>query len=230
MDEVQKIIERYNKRKNSLPSGRYDFLNPWVYMNELEKECAIIRIFNKVGMNDLKSKNLLEIGCGNGANLLWFIRIGFSPHLLVGNELLPERAQIANNNTPKGLNIITGNALDIHYPENSFDIIYQSMVFSSILDDEFTQRLAQKIWSLIKVGGGILWYDFIYDNPLNKDVHGISFNKLKKLFPEAKIVKQKISLAPPLARRLTKISDNLYTLFNSLIFLRTHILCWIAKK
>ena len=103
------------------------------------------------------------------------------------------------------------------------------MVFSSILDDEFSKALAKKIWELLKTEGGILWYDVIYNNPSNKDVRGISFNMIKNLFPEAKIIKYKISLAPPIARMVTKIDDKLYNIFSSLSILRTHLLCWISK-
>ena len=40
---------------------------------------------------------------------------------------------------------------------------------------------------------------------------------------------QRITLAPPLARRVARFSPALYTLFNLMPFLRTHRLCWIAK-
>ena len=46
-------------------------------------------------------------------------------------------------------------------------------VFPSILDDSFQQKLADRMWALTKPGGGILWYDFIYNNPRNPDVRGV---------------------------------------------------------
>ena len=52
----------------------------------------------------------------------------------------------------------------------SQDIVFQSAVLTSILDDEYKKRLANKMWELLKPGGAILYYDFIYNNPKNPDV------------------------------------------------------------
>ena len=228
MNEIEAIIERY-KRRDNLPEDRYSYLSPWMYMHEQEKERAIIRLIKKVRLYPINNKTLLEIGCGTGGNLLQFIRLGFSPNFIVGNELIPQRALLASERTPSQLKIIEGNALDLKFEDNSFDIVYQSMVFSSILDFKFRKELALKIWNLTKVGGGILWYDFIYNNPVNNDVQGIPFRKIKTLFPTSEIFKYKISLAPPIARRVSKIHFRLYDIFNSVRFLRTHLLCWIMK-
>lgn len=228
MDEVEEIKKRYIRRKE-ISSDRYDIFSPWMYMHEQDKERAIIRLFNKVEIKQINNKVLLEIGCGNGNDLLKFMRFGFSPENLIGNELITERAHSARQRLPSTLKIIEGNALDLNLPLNSIDIIYQSMVFSSILDDSFQKQLAIKIWSLVKVGGAVIWYDFIYNNPKNKDVRGIPLKKVLSFFPSNEIIYSKISLAPPLARAVSGLHFRLYDLFNSFRFLRTHILCWIKK-
>jgi hypothetical protein len=40
---------------------------------------------------------------------------------------------------------------------------------------------------------------------------------------------RRVTLAPPLARALTRVHPALYTAFNALPLLRTHLLCWIVK-
>ena len=40
---------------------------------------------------------------------------------------------------------------------------------------------------------------------------------------------ERLTLAPPIARAVTRVHPGLYTLFNLLPPLRTHVLCWIAK-
>ncbi|HVO75576.1 MAG TPA: hypothetical protein VMT35_16215, partial [Ignavibacteriaceae bacterium] len=82
---------------------------------------------------------------------------------------------------------------------------------------------------LIKPGGGILWYDFIFNNPQNSDVMGMPFKRVRELFPEGEITKWKLTLAPPLGRMVTRISPSFYSLFNLFPFLRSHILCWITR-
>ena len=90
--------------------------------------------------------------------------------------------------------------------------------------------LAEKIFDLVKPGGGILWYDFIYNNPNNNDVKGISKRSIKNLFPDTKIYFRKITLAPPLSRIVARVNPSLYYFFNFFPFLRTHLLCWIQKS
>ena len=42
-------------------------------------------------------------------------------------------------------------------------------------------------------------------------------------------VAQRLTLAPPLARPLCALSPALYTVFNALPWLRTHVLAWVHK-
>jgi len=86
-----------------------------------------------------------------------------------------------------------------------------------------------KMWKWAKPEGGILWYDFIYNNPRNPDVRGVPLSKIKELFPEGKVYSKKITLAPPIARIVTRFHPSLYTLLNSCILFRTHVICIIKK-
>jgi SAM-dependent methyltransferase len=228
LSEIENIKNRYKKREQL--DYRYNLLNPWIYKGEQEKERYFINWINTCSILPIEEKKLLEIGCGTGNNLLQFIRLGFSSINLVGNELLEDRVKKAKLKLPPELEIFAGNALDLAIQASQFDIVFQSMVFSSILDEKFKIQLAKNMWVWVKKGGGILWYDFIYDNPWNKDVKGIPYKKVKEYFPHGIIKKWKITLAPPLSRVLTKIHPSMYNLFNFSPIFRTHILCWIQKE
>jgi hypothetical protein len=52
---------------------------------------------------------------------------------------------------------------------------------------------------------------------------------VRALFPQGRLQARRLTLAPPLARAIVRLHPGLYTLFNALPFLRTHLLCWIAK-
>jgi len=130
---------------------------------------------------------------------------------------------------PASVTILEGDASSIQFSEPEFDFVYQSTVFSSILDNSFQKKLASAMWSWVKPGGSIIWYDFTVNNPQNKDVRGIPLSRIKELFPKANITTKRVTLAPPINRRVTKIHPSLYTLFNMLPFLRTHILYNIQK-
>jgi len=55
-----------------------------------------------------------------------------------------------------------GDAAEIDLAEGSFDIVYQSTVFTSILDNGFQQKLADRMWALDKL------YSFPLKAPLGK--------------------------------------------------------------
>lgn len=175
------------------------------------------------------SKKLIEIGCGGGLNLLYFLKLGFNPENIVANELIEQRAESARKLLPESIKIIIGNAIDLQLPAEEFDIVFQSTVFSSILSFNSRKKLADVIWKIVKPGGGILWYDFIYNNPQNPNVKRVTLKDINELFPEAQKRTWRLTLAPPISRFVTKFHPNFYHVFNSLLFLRTHILCWIKK-
>lgn len=228
-DELDLIRERYEKR-NISADERYNPLNPSVYMSKQEKERSLIQLLRDVDQSSLNEKTLLEVGCGSGLNLLQFIRLGFQPENLAANELLANRLREADLNLPSLVKRLPGDATQLDIPAQSYDIVYQSTVFSSILDDDFQSKLAMAMWRWVKPGGGILWYDFIYDNPGNEDVRGVNMDRIKSLFPEGSITMLRTTLAPPISRRVCRVHPSLYTLFNFFPFLRTHVLCFIRKN
>lgn len=227
-DETDKVNERYLRRK-LLPTGLYDPLKPDVFMSNQEKERSLIRWLNRANLTPVEDKTLLEIGCGSGSNLRQLIGMGFRPENLLGNELLPDRVAVARKMLPADVKIILGDATKLDLPAASFDVVYQSTVFSSILDSKFQEKLAACMWKWVKPGGGVLWYDFVYNNPNNPDVRGVSLSHLKTLFPSAEILTWRVTLAPPISRRVCKFHEMTYHLFNAIPLFRTHILCWIRK-
>lgn len=151
------------------------------------------------------------------------------PENLVGYELLPDRADVARRLLPTGCKLLVSGALKLNIPDNSFDIVFQSTVFTSILDPGFQKDLAASMWRWVKPDGGILWYDFTYDNPRNPDVKRVPLHRVRQLFPDGRVRHWRVTLAPPVSRLVTRIHPCLYPLFNSIPALRTHMLCWIQK-
>ncbi|MEB2352609.1 MAG: class I SAM-dependent methyltransferase [Burkholderiaceae bacterium] len=199
-------------------------------MAQQERERALIRLIRTVGLAPVAEKRVLEIGCGSGSNLLELLGLGFVPENLVANELLEERAALARRRLPQGVRILPGDATGLDLGNDAFDVVYQSTVFTSLLDNAFQQELARRMWQWVKPGGGILWYDFVFDNPRNPDVRGVPVRRIRELFPQADIRRWRVTLAPPISRRVTRLHPELYRVFNAFPFLRTHVLCWIGKN
>ena len=203
-------------------------LNPDVWMTLQERQRVVLRRFAAQGL-DLPSVRLLEIGCGEGGNLLELIRIGFAPECLTGIELIEDRFNVARQRLPQALQLHWGDALEAKLPGDSQDIAFVSTVFSSILDTATQRALAATMWRWLRPGGAVLWYDFAVDNPRNLDVRGVPRARLRELFPQGKLEAQLVTLAPPIARRVCRLHPSLYTVFNTIPLLRTHLLAWITK-
>ncbi len=228
-DESEKIKDEYIKRDSSDIKKIYNPLLPNVYLSQQEKERKIIQLLSK-NSTDLNGKTLLEVGAGNGMNILQMIRLGFKSNSLSGNEITEHRYLKLRQNVPENVSLYYGDASKDIFDGKKFDIIYQSTVFSSLLEDKSRIELATNIWEHLSKDGAILWYDFTYDNPKNSHVRGVKEKEIKKLFPYAKTIEShRIVLAPPISRFVCRLSPKLYGFFNSFPFLRTHLICWIQK-
>jgi SAM-dependent methyltransferase len=228
--EIDLVRERYARRDETARHSLYGPFLASTYMPDQERTRALITWVNECSIGPVEQRRVLEIGCGTGANLLQFLSFGFAPENLVGNELLADRFAVARKRLPAALALHSGDAIGLQLPQESFDVVFQSTVFTSILDPAFKRRLAEKMWSLVKPGGGVLWYDFMFDNPRNRDVRGIPIAEIDKLFPVRAAWMRRITLAPPIARTVTRIHPSLYTFVNLVPWLRTHCLCWIPKS
>lgn len=224
MDPTEAIAQRYERRKND-PRLR-GLYAPSAYQRHVtaERQAHYARIIRQLG--DPAVLRLLEIGAGTGGNLPFFLELGLKPEHLQANELLPNRVEALRANHP-AITVHPGDAIGITQELNaSFDVVFQSTVFTSILDADLKRRLAQRMWELTRPGGLVLWYDFTFDNPRNPDVKGVKPSEVRKLFPEARDIRfNRVTLAPPIGRRVQR----LYPLFNLFPFLRTHVIAALHK-
>ena len=224
--ETLAVAQRYARRG---APDRYSLLQPDVWHTVQERQRAILQLLVQQGLVDLPRLRVLEVGCGAGGNLIEWLRLGLSPHNLSGCELLPERLDQARQMLPAAVKLWAGDASVLAIEPGSVDIVMQSTVFSSLLDDAFQQQLAQAMWRWVAPGGGVLWYDFTVNNPRNRDVRGVPLRRVRALFPQAQVTARRVTLAPPIARLACRLHPNLYPVFNALPPLRTHVLAWLRK-
>jgi SAM-dependent methyltransferase len=229
LPETLAVAQRYARRH---AGDLYSILRPAVALSTQEWQYQLLRLLGTVCAYtdaDLRRANLVDVGCGYGGHLLDFLRIGFSPQNIQGIELLADRAAAARTNLPVAVRLFEGDASAAPIEPQSQDIVFQSVVFSSLLNDEFQRRLADRMWSWVRPGGGVLWYDFVFDNPANPDVRGVPLRRIRALFPNGRFIVKRVTLAPPIARAVCRVHPALYRVFNALPWLRTHVLVWIGK-
>jgi SAM-dependent methyltransferase len=226
--EVQLVRARYDRRLQSAKAVLYTPTSPYNLASAQERERAIVAVLRKAQQFPVASKRVLEVGCGGGSNLRQLVDLGFRPENLVGNELLDERVLEARNSLPASIQILSGDARLLPIEPQSLDLVYQSTVFSSILDHDFRRELAATMWNWVRPGGGILWYDFLVNNPRNPDVRGVPISEVVTLFPSGDPLAMRTTLAPPIGRRLVR-RHGLYGLLN-VWPLRTHAVIFIRKN
>lgn len=227
--EVERIRERYAKRKAAGTDARYARGNEWGLLATQEIERALHRWAVTTGYVADRRARLLEVGCGSGGILHRLLGIGFAPHQLIGLELLADRADQARTALPAGIEVITGELVGAGLPTAAFDVVLQATVLSSILDPSARSAIAAEMWHLVRPGGGVLSYDLAYDNPRNPDVKRVSVGTLRALFPAGQVTCWRVTLAPPLARAALLVGKPLYHLLAAVPLLRSHRLCWIQK-
>jgi SAM-dependent methyltransferase len=224
--ETEAVVQRYARRA---VDDRYSLLRPEVWQMVQERQRAMLQLLATRGLHDLAVLRVVEVGCGAGGNLLELLRAGFAPENLTGIELLDERYAAAQRVLPPAVTLLQGDASVAPLAPGSVDIVLQSTVFTSLLDRAFQQQLADAMWTWLRPGGGVLWYDFTVNNPRNPDVRGVPLARVRELFPQGRVTARRLTLAPPLARVACRVHPALYDALNLLPLLRTHVLAWIEK-
>ncbi|MGQ0827864.1 MAG: class I SAM-dependent methyltransferase [Bacteroidota bacterium] len=224
MNETERIKKYYKERLQDDTVKKSNTYDLFIHHMKEEREAVYKQVIN-CNFKYPKNIKIMEIGAGAGANIPFFNKMGIDYKNIFANELIDERATTLKNVFPD-VPLFIGDASTLNF-ENNFDIVFQSTVFTSILDADFKKRLAEKMWIMTKQKGIVLWYDFKYDNPKNKSVKGINKKEIKKLFPQTnKIDFYNVTLAPPIGRRFQRV----YKLLNTLLpFLRTHVIAVIYK-
>jgi ubiquinone/menaquinone biosynthesis C-methylase UbiE len=236
--EETRIMRAYADRERVVPGTRYSCFNSGTLLLEQELERHILAglrrfvrtsVDDQTGREPLDDKEILEIGCGRGLRLQNLIRWGARPERLFGLDLQPARIAEARHLLPESVNLSTGNATQLQFAKQQFDLVFLFTVFSSILDHGVRKAVAQEMLRVVKAGGCIVWYDFHVNNPRNADVRGVKKAEVRQLFPNCRYHFDRITLVPPVARALAPHSVALCRLLSSVKILSTHYLAFITK-
>jgi SAM-dependent methyltransferase len=227
-DEEARIQDAYARRA-SLPR-RYSWFDPGQLFIMQHLERRLLPLLRRENLAPLTGRKILEIGCGNGHWLREFIKWGAEPENLTGIDLLNSRIAEARSRCPKEVKLEQANAACLAFAAQSFDIVFQATVFTSILDASLKAAVGSEMLRLLKKDGVILWYDFRFNNPRNADVRGVESEEIRRIFPGCEVKLQRLTLAPPLARRLAPFSWISCELLEKIPWLCTHYLGVIRKQ
>jgi ubiquinone/menaquinone biosynthesis C-methylase UbiE len=114
-------------------------------------------------LGDVSGKSLLDLGCGAGENSVYFALRGAH---CVATDYSPGMVEVALKLAEANGVKIEGrviNAMEIDYPDNTFDIVYAANLLHHIPDPMVTIR---EIHRVLKPGGQMCFWDPLKHNPV----------------------------------------------------------------
>jgi len=225
--EEARIRAAYGRREKD--DARYSWFNSAYQFMVQQRERRLLAVLCRCEFADLQNKTILEVGCGTGQWLRDFVKWGAKTENLTGIDLLVDRLAKARRLCPPGVRIQCASGAQLPFVDKTFDLVFQSTVFTSILDLDLKRRVAAEMVRVVKRQGLILWYDYHVNNPWNPDVRGVKRREIYELFPNCQIDLERITLLPPLARALAPYSYLACYLMEKFPLLCTHYLGAIRK-
>jgi hypothetical protein len=113
--------------------------------------------------------------------------------------------------------------------DGSFDLVIQSMMFSSILDPAVRAAAAAEIDRVLSDSGALLSYDFFVRSPGNPGTRPLRKRELRELFPGYELSWRRVTLAPPLVRLFVPGARPLASALQALRVLDTHALAVLRR-
>jgi SAM-dependent methyltransferase len=227
MRETDRIREAYARRAERGADDRYSLDDPANRYLFERRERELIGLLARHDLLPLTGRDIIDVGCGNGALLRDLVRLGADAERCHGVDLLPDRVEAAREADPRMI-VRTGDASSLPYADATFDIALQFTLLSSVLDDAMRRAIAAETLRVLRPGGLLVWYDFTW-NPGNRDTRGIGLAELRRLYTGCQIEARRVTLAPPITRRLARISPALCRALETLPLLRSHLLAAICK-
>lgn len=226
--ESERILREYDRREREIPDDFYALHHPANLFIRHGHETAILWGLARAGLVPLDGRRVLEIGCGTGQWFDLFLQFGAAPADIAGVDLSAARIAAAKTRCPAA-DLQVGDAAQLPWPDATFDVVFQSTVMTSILSTDVRRRVAAEMLRVVKPRGALLWLDFFYNNPRNPNVRGVGKRELNELFAGYRIERRRVTLAPPIARRLVPWSRRLAQLLEMTTLLNTHYLAVIRR-
>jgi len=179
-------------------------------------------------LHDLLARSLpprqarfLDVGCGDGS-LVGHVIHHWPDVSSTGLDLLADRIDGARVAVPDA-SFAVGSADALPFDDDAFDVVAAVTLFSSIPSATMETAAATEVGRVLRPGGWLVWYDLRFSNPSNPAVHGLSKKHLRGLFPGWPQELRSLTVLPPVARRLGRLTPVAYPLLHAVPPLRSHL-------
>lgn len=215
-DRIRATYERYAAAGRGL---LWDRANRGYARLSAERDRALVELLRS--LLPPHGGRALDVGCGTG-DLAVLARSAGIEVAWTGIDLLPDRIEAARAALPDG-EFLVGTAAALPFADAVFDVAIAQTLFSSLPSPEMEVTVANEIGRVLRPGGWLVWYDLRYSNPTNPAVHGVSVSRLRRLFAGWDMEVRTFSLAPPVARRLGRLTSVVYPLLHAVPVVRSHL-------
>jgi len=193
--------------------------NPGVLFQLLALEKAFVSALRAVKRNP-SEMSVLNVGCGTGADLFYLLRIGCRPGNITAVDVQKERLDSARS-IYSTVNFVCCDASKMTFPDATFDLLFESTMFSTLPDEIVSSEIAAEMVRVCKPGGYLLLLDWRIQKPYDTSYRALTKRRLSKLFEldsKTEIVGvYPGALVPPVGRFLSAYLPGLYFLVASLM-------------
>jgi SAM-dependent methyltransferase len=210
----------YSRYYDEHSADRNDLLtNPEVAFQTFAVDRSNIRALQRMRL-DRSSARILDVGCGSGATLLPFLRLGFSQEQLSGVDVSAERIAQARHALPQAdFRCESGDAMS--FETAAFDLVFESTMFVLMTSDEVAARIARDMIRVTKPGGHIMLVDWRYAKPGSDVYRAVTPARIASLFQvgaaTSVVARERGALVPPVGRFLSRRLPSLYFVVQALV-------------
>jgi SAM-dependent methyltransferase len=229
IDEATRIRDAYARQGPRWQQKQYRGWMPGTLFMAQEQERVMLDLLHRHGAFPLSDKRILDVGCGVGKTLLRFLQYGARPGNLFGVDLLEDGINVARELAPH-LHFEVRDARQLPFEDETMDLVLGFTLFSAIQSSSIREAVAGEMLRVLRRSGAVLVYDFWTTGRVNPDNRPLRRREMKRLFPGCHVQARRVTLAPPLARRLAPRSWFVCELLVRAPFLRTHWLALITRE
>ena len=226
-DELDRLKGVYKERESI--NAKYNPVLPENYYLVNSREKIFIKsLYDNFG-TDFSNIKVLDLGFCSGIDIFTLIKSGFNPQNIYGVEVIEERYNRLKTIIPT-TNLKLSSGFSLPFEDESFELIIQSTVFSSILSPDARKELADEMLRVLKPKGKIFFYDLKYNNPWNSNVLKMDKKEINRLFSDFDKKFVSVTLNPIVVRKIAKISIILCEILEKIPFFCSHYYTVITKN
>jgi ubiquinone/menaquinone biosynthesis C-methylase UbiE len=177
--DAARAVDEYGRRERDAGIGAYYArVGPALERAHRRRRERLAGLLGTCG--DPGTTRIIDVGCGDGSDLEYFIRLGWAEHLMSGVEIFEPALERARRRLPRA-NLLAANAAQLPFPDQSFDASLQTTVLSSIVDPRVRLAAVGEMFRVVRPGGLVISWD-IKGGGRNPNLAGIDREEIRRLF------------------------------------------------